>query len=169
MSLEVRLDDRTVKVELVNKDDHSIEILVDGKLYKLDILMVEDGVYSILYNGKSYNVEILEGENRKKSRISTLDHYFDLEIIDAEARYLMNRNQNLPVDEGSVISSPMPGKVVKIPVRTGDNVEIGDTVIIVSAMKMESEYKAGKSGMIKEIHVKEGDTIEGHQPLITIE
>ena len=36
-------------------------------------------------------------------------------------------------------------------------------------MKMESEYKAGNKGVIKEIHVKEGDTIEGNQPLITIE
>ncbi|KPK85486.1 MAG: hypothetical protein AMS27_07185 [Bacteroides sp. SM23_62_1] len=167
--MEVRLNDRIIKVELVNKDDHSIEILVDGKLYKLDILKVDEGVYSILHNGKSYNVEILEGEHRKKSRVSTLYHTFNLEIIDAEARYLMSRNQGLLVDEGNVISSPMPGKVVKIPVKAGDNVNIGDTVIIVSAMKMESEYKAGKSGIIKEIHVKEGDTIEGHQPLITIE
>jgi biotin carboxyl carrier protein len=169
MSLEVRLDNRTVQVELVNKDNHSIEILVDGKLYKLDILMVEEGVYSILYNGKSYSVEILEGEHRKKSRVSTLYHSFNLEIIDEEARYLMNRNQSLLADEESVISSPMPGKVVKIPVQAGDKVKIGDTVIIVSAMKMESEYKAGKSGIIKDIHVGEGDTIEGHQPLITIE
>ena len=169
MSLEVRLDDRTVQVELVNKDDHSIEILVNGKLYKLDILMVEEGVYSILHNGKSYNVEILEGEHRKKSRVSTLYHSFNLEIIDEEARYLMNRNQSLLADEESVISSPMPGKIVNIPVQTGDKVDIGDTVIIVSAMKMESEYKAGKSGIIKEIHVNEGDTIEGNQPLITIE
>jgi len=169
MSLEIRLDDRTVQVELVNKDEHSIEILIDGKLYKLDIKMVEDGVYSILYNGKSYNVEILEGEHRKKSRVSTLYRSFNIEIIDAEARYLMSRKEHLLVDEESTISSPMPGKVVKIPVKTGARVEIGETVIIVSAMKMESEYKAGKSGIIKEIHVKEGDTIEGHQPLITIE
>ena len=36
-------------------------------------------------------------------------------------------------------------------------------------MKMESEYKSGKAGIIQEIHVSEGDTVEGHQPLITIE
>jgi biotin carboxyl carrier protein len=54
-------------------------------------------------------------------------------------------------------------------VKTGEKVEQGQTVIIVSAMKMESEYKTGKAGTIKEIHVKEGDTIEGNQPLLTIE
>ncbi len=169
MSLEIRLDDRSVQVELVNKDEHSIEILINGKLYKLDIIMVEEGVYSILYNGKSYNVEILEGGHLKKSRVSTLYRSFEIEIIDAESRYLMSRKDNLLADEESIISSPMPGKVVKIPVKTGNKVKAGDTVIIISAMKMESEYKAGKSGIIKEIHVKEGDTIEGHQPLIIIE
>ncbi|MFC2099127.1 biotin/lipoyl-containing protein, partial [Bacteroidota bacterium] len=51
----------------------------------------------------------------------------------------------------------------------GEKVEAGQTVIIVSAMKMESEYKAGHAGVVKEIHVKEGDTIEGNQPLVTIE
>jgi len=169
MSLEIRLDDRSVQVELVNKDEHSIEILINGKLYKLDIIMVEEGVYSILYNGKSYNVEILEGGHLKKSRVSTLYRSFEIEIIDAESRYLMSRKDNLLADEESIISSPMPGKVVKIPVKTGTKVKAGDTVIIISAMKMESEYKAGKSGIIKEIHVKEGDTIEGHKPLIIIE
>ena len=169
MSLEIRLDDRTVYVELVSKDEHSIEILIDRKLYKLDIRMVEEGVYSILYNGKSYNVEILEGEHRKKSRVSTAYRSYNMEIIDAETRYLKNRKENLLVDEENTISSPMPGKVVKIPVKTGARVEAGETVIILSAMKMESEYKAGKPGIIKEIHVNEGDTIEGHQPLITIE
>jgi len=169
MSLEIKLDDRNVQVELVNKNEHSIEIVISGKRYKLDIIMVEQGVYSILYNGKSYNVEILEGGHRKKSRVSTLYRSFDIEIIDAESRYLMSRKDNLLVDEESIISSPMPGKVIKIPVNTGDRVKAGDTVIIISAMKMESEYKAGKTGIVKEIHVKEGDTIEGHQPLIIIE
>jgi len=44
-----------------------------------------------------------------------------------------------------------------------------ETVVVVSAMKMESEYKAGKDGIIKQVHVNEGDTIEGHQALITLE
>lgn len=169
MALEIRLDDRHAHVELVRKDKNLIEIMVDGKLYKLDIVMVEEGVYSILHNGKSYNLEMIEAETRKKYIVNTLYRSFNLEIIDAETRYQLSRNKNQLGDDQSVISSPMPGKVVKIPVKVGDKVEAGDTVIIISAMKMESEYKTGKSGLIKEILIKEGDTIEGHQTLITIE
>ncbi len=169
MALEIQIDERKSKVELVRKDKNFIEILVDGRLYKLDIIMVEDGVYSIINDNKSYNVELIEGESRKKYIVNTLFKSFNIEIVDAETRYQLSRNRNLLGDDQSVISSPMPGKIVRIPVKVGDKVEAGDTVIIVSAMKMESEYKTGKAGIIKEIHVREGDTIDGHQPLITIE
>ena len=63
----------------------------------------------------------------------------------------------------------MPGKVVKIPVKEGDNVSKGDTVIVISAMKMESEYRSSIDGKIKRIFVNEGDSIAGNQPLIEIE
>jgi biotin carboxyl carrier protein len=169
MALEIQIDERKSKVELIRKDKNFVEILVDGRLYKLDIIMVEDGVYSIIHNNKSYNLELIEGESRKKYIVNTLFRSFNIEIVDAETRYQLSRNRNLLGDDQSIISSPMPGKVVRIPVKLGDKVESGDTVIIVSAMKMESEYKTGKAGTIKEIHIREGDTIDGHQPLITIE
>ena len=169
MALEIQIDERKSKVELIRKDKNFVEILVDGRLYKLDIIMVEDGVFSIIHDNNSYNVELIEGETRKKYIVNTLFKSFNVEIVDAETRYQLSRNRSLLQDDQSTISSPMPGKVVRIPVRTGDKVEAGDTVIIVSAMKMESEYKTGKAGIIKEIHVSEGDTIDGHQPLISIE
>jgi biotin carboxyl carrier protein len=88
--------------------------------------------------------------------------------MDAEAKYLRGRKHE-DLDDDSAISSPMPGKVVKILVKIGDKVKAGDTVIIISAMKMESEYKVKRDRVIKDILVKEGDTIDGHQPLIIIE
>lgn len=169
MSLEIRLDDRHSQVELVSRDKNRVKIKVGDKLHEVDIEMVEDGVYSLLMNGKSFIVHLMKGDTSKKYNVNTANHSFDLEIIDAETRYLMSRKGNDLEDEGNQISSPMPGKVVKIPVKTGDKVDVGQTVIIVSAMKMESEYKTGKAGVIKEILVKEGDTIEGNQALITIE
>ena len=60
----------------------------------------------------------------------------------------------------------MPGKVVKIPVKAGETVEAGQTLIIVSAMKMESEFKARKAGVVKSIHVAEGDTIDANKVLV---
>jgi len=72
-------------------------------------------------------------------------------------------------DGGRVIVSPMPGKVVKINVKEGEEVKEGTTVIIVEAMKMQSEYKVKKDRIIKEIKVKEGEAVDGDQPLIYVE
>ena len=82
---------------------------------------------------------------------------------------LKSREKKSDVEEENTILCPMPGKIIKIPVKVGDTVKSGQTAIIISAMKMESEYKVKKNGVIKEVLVKEGDTVEGNQALIVIE
>ena len=168
MALEINIDGNSSSVELLSKDGNKHQIKIDGKLYKVDLVMVEKGVYSIIYKNKSYNVELIQGREPKTYTINTLYNSYDIDIMDAEAKYLKGRKQD-ELDDDSTISSPMPGKVVKVLVKIGDKVKSGDTVIIISAMKMESEYKVKRDRLIKDILVKEGDTIDSHQPLIIIE
>ncbi|KAF0131190.1 MAG: hypothetical protein FD155_854 [Bacteroidetes bacterium] len=168
MSYEVKINDRISTIELLGKDGSMYQIAIDNKIYELDIAEVEQGVYSILLDNKSFNVELVEGRTGKSYTVNTLYETFAVDIIDAEAKYLMNRKK----DEGedtNVITSPMPGKVVKILFKEGDEVKAGETVIIVSAMKMESEYKVKQDRIIKRILVKEGDTVNGDQPMVIIE
>jgi biotin carboxyl carrier protein len=54
----------------------------------------------------------------------------------------------------------MPGKVVKVLTTVGAMVNEGDTLMILEAMKMENEIKAGVSGAVKAVHVKEGDVLD---------
>ena len=167
-SMEIKIDERTASVELINSEENNFKISIDGKIYDANIIMVERGVYSILIDGKSYNVELFESGNQKEYLVNTFYHSYELEVIDAESKYLKSRSSDDSHQE-AIISSPMPGKVVKIPVKKGDKVNAGDTVIIVSAMKMESEYKVKIDRVVKEIKVKEGDTIAANQPLIIVE
>lgn len=169
MELDIKLNNRLAKVKLLSREADFYKVQVDKKVYQLDIRMVEEHVYSVLHSGKSYNVEIIPGESNKKYFVNTLYKNYNLEIIDAETRYLQNRNKNEFGGEQNIISTPMPGKVVRIPVKAGQKVSANDTLIVVSAMKMESEYKAGRDATIKKIMVKEGDTVKGHQPLIILE
>lgn len=169
MAYEVKLGQRKAKVELLSQDGNSVKILVDHREYDLDLLQVEKGVYSILFKGRSYNVELIAAPSPKKYTVNTFYHSYNAEIIDAESRYLMERNAANIEAEQHTISSPMPGKVVDILTTLGSKVKKGDTLIVISAMKMESEYKAMKDGVIKEIYVKPDQTIDGHQPLIYIE
>jgi biotin carboxyl carrier protein len=167
--LEVKVGDRIAKVKLMSREGNNVQIRVDEKIYNLDMVEVENGIYSILLNNRSYNIELVEGENAKEFTVNTYEEEFDINIVDAEARYLMNRGGEDDDDGGRTISSPMPGKVIKIPVKVGDEVAEGTTVVVVEAMKMQSEYKVKTDRIIKEILVKEGDAIDGNQPLIIVE
>lgn len=167
MSFEISLDGKAESIEILKQDGNTIEVLVGDRKYHLDIVEVEEGIYSILLDGKSYNVEVSPVE-RKKYTAHTLYNNFDVEILDAESRYMNSRKGDID-EEQSFISTPMPGKVVKILVEPGQEVKAGDTLVVVSAMKMESEYKVSKDRTVKDVLVKEGDSIDGHQPLITLE
>jgi biotin carboxyl carrier protein len=71
-------------------------------------------------------------------------------------------------DAGTLITQ-MPGKVVKIQVAVGDQVQKGQTLLILEAMKMENEIKAGIDGKIKSIQVKEGQALDSGHMMMEIE
>jgi len=166
--MEINLNGRLADVNILQVEETSLKAEVDGKIYNLDFKRIEQGTYSFLLNGRNIEMEV-SGTGSKKFEIINEQNRYEAEIVDAEAKYLKNRTQgDLPDDEGTILS-PMPGKVVKIMVKEGQEVKKGDTVIIISAMKMESEYKAKKNGVIKKILIEEEATIDGNQTLIIIE
>jgi biotin carboxyl carrier protein len=169
MAVEIKVGDRVAWVNLLSQNENILEVDIDGKVYKVDLMHTADGTFSILESGHSYNIELVPHAESKKYTAYTLYKAYDLEVIDAEARYLRNRGGNGFDSNENTISSPMPGKVVNVMVEVGDVVKEGETVIIISAMKMESEYKAPKDGVVKKINVKNDDTIEGDQILIELD
>ena len=168
MAYEIKLEHRTARIELLNRAGSKVLLAVDDRKYELDIVMVEKGVYSILYHGHSYNVELIEGASNREYIANTFARSFVAEIIDAETKYLHNRLQGTEHKGENEISSPMPGKVVKIPVSVGENVTAGQTLIVVEAMKMQSEFKATADRIVKEILVNEGETVNTHQIMIKL-
>ncbi len=169
MAYEINLEDRTASIEMLNRVGSKALISVDGRKYDLDIIMVEEGIYSIIYNGHSYNLELIENEDPKNYLVTTFARSFHVKIIDAEAKYQMTRTKGQEMEGDLNISSPMPGKVVKIPVAPGEQVTAGQTLIVIEAMKMQSEFKATSDRTVQEILVKEGDTVNAHQLLIKLE
>jgi len=169
MELELNIDSRKAKVDMLKRDGNQLSVSVDGEVYNLDMVRVAEGIYSIIYKGKSFNVEMIQGTTDKQYVVNTFYNSYEIEVVDAETRYIRNRHKGDAHDGDNSISTPMPGKVVKILVEVGEEVEVGQTVIIVSAMKMESEFKVRKPGIVKAIHVKEGDLVEGHKVMVVIE
>ncbi len=169
MKLEIRIGERTAEVELIERNDNIAKVSVDGNVYEIDAAELQKGVFSVLHENKSYNIEVVDGDKPKHYKLSSGFNQYDAEIIDAEAKYLKARGKGGGAEDENAISSPMPGKVVKILVKEGDEVPSGTTVIIISAMKMESEYKVKQDRKIIEVCVKEGDNIDGGQPLVIVE
>jgi biotin carboxyl carrier protein len=169
MELELKVNKRTAIVREVKREGNILTLAVDDELYEVDIVKVSNQEFSILYKGRSYNVEVIDSREPKHFNVNTLYFKFDIEVVDSESRYRQSRMQSVPLGNDMTIRSPMPGKVVKIFVKPGDQVEAGQPLLVLSAMKMESEFKAGQRGIIREVPVAEGETVENNQLLVVID
>ncbi len=167
--MEIIVNKKNKEVKILERQANKLLVVVDNKKYHVDAEKIDKNTYSLLYKGKSYDLKVVSEDDKRKYSVKHKFNYYEVEIMDSVARYRKNRGNNDIEEDQSSISSPMPGKVVKIPIEVGDNVVSGQTLIIISAMKMESEYKAKKDGKIKEILITEGSTIEGNQSLILFE
>lgn len=168
MPFELKIKDRTAKVEILEKNGTLYRIKIGERTYDIDVVKVENGVYSLIYQGKSTNMEMIEGDKPNKYIVNTRSNDYQVEIIDAKARYLATVKGESDSDD-TIIRSPMPGKIMRVLVKPGAVVAKGQTVVIVSAMKMESEYKSPVDGVVSKVYVKAEDTVEGNQPLVEIE
>ena len=169
MELELKVNKRTAIVKEIKREGNMVTLAVDDEIYEVDIVKIRNEEFSLLHKGRSYNVEVVEDEKPKHYHVNTLYFKFDVEVIDNESRYRQSRMQGGAVQSDNTIKSPMPGKVVRVFVKPGDHVEAGQPLIVLSAMKMESEFKAGSRGIVREVPVKEGDTVDNNQLLVVID
>ena len=71
-------------------------------------------------------------------------------------------------NHSTVVKSPMPGLVLKIKKKVGDSVEMGESLLLLEAMKMENDIRAASSGVIKEIRISENSAVEKNEVLLVI-
>ena len=166
--MEIHIGDRVADVTLINKDGNKVQLTIDGILYEVDVVMAENGNCSILHNGKSYNAELIRKEGGKNYTVNAHYQSYNIEIIDSQAKYLRMRKGDDEKQQDKIVS-PMPGKVVKIPVKVGDRLEAGDIVAVIEAMKMQSNYKVNSECVVKEILVSEGDSVNSNQVIMTLD
>ena len=163
--MRAKIDNRIRDVEMISKDGNKVEISVDGKIYDIDVVMSESGFCSIIYEGRSYNAESVRHSEGKYS-ITTNFRHFDIELSNAQKKYLRGRQSSVDEIQETIIS-PMPGKVIKILVTEDMEVKQGDPLIVVEAMKMQSTYSAAQDAIVEKIHIEEGDSVLRDQLLIT--
>lgn len=112
--------------------------------------------YTVKVNGKAYVVEVAEGG----------------EIADVQAQGgaapATPAAESAPAPSGATIDAPLAGNIFKVNVRPGDAVKEGDVVIILEAMKMETEVRASSAGTVSAVKVSEGDSVSVGDVLIKL-
>lgn len=97
--------------------------------------------------------------------------------VNGEPYYISVTDQSVEVKGGvrekagapGTVGSPMPGVVVGVKVKVGDEISVGDTVATLSAMKMETSVPSTTSGVVKRVLVNVGDKVDGDDLLVEIE
>ena len=114
----------------------------------------DTGVYTIVVNGQSYVVQVSEGG--------------DITNVAPTAAPASSAPTAAPVGSGEPVGAPLAGNIWKVMVSVGQQVKEGDVLIILEAMKMETEVRAARSGSVVSIDVKEGDTVQVGDSLISL-
>lgn len=166
--MEIHIGKRVADVSLVNKEGNKVQLTIDGVPYEVDIMMAENGACSILHNGISYNAELIRGEGGKNYTVNTHFLSYNVDIVDSQTKYLRMRKGGEERQDNKIVS-PMPGKVMKVLVQKGDSLEAGDIVVVIEAMKMQSNYKVSSACTVREVLVKEGDSVASNQVLLTLD
>lgn len=132
---EVSIDQQTYDLETERVSEHEIMMAINGTQVRAWVEQMDTGK-RILLNGRHYLIQdndMRPGAGKGKSKGSG--------------------------GEEEMITPPMPAIVIQVPVTLGERVEKGDTIVVVSAMKMETSLVAPHSGIVQKINVAQGDKV----------
>jgi len=167
MSYVATIDEREVTISIEELGGSNYKVAIDGVEHVVDAQRITGNLWSVLYGNESFEVDVTP---------LPAEEYEVLINGDCHKFTLMNEQRRAMIRAGgkgsagkAMLTSPMPGKVVKLLVRPGDAVQAGDGVIVVEAMKMENELKAPAAGTVKEVRVEEGKPVSGGDVLVVIE
>jgi biotin carboxyl carrier protein len=154
----------TRRLELQRNGD-TYRVLNEGKeIVTVDARGVSPDRWSILVGSRSYEAKVTREKTIYHVEIDGRVFAFDL----TDPAKAMSRRGGAAAHGPGRIAAPMPGRVVRILAPVGQEVQRGDGVVVVEAMKMENELTAPRDGVITEIGVEEGQTVEGGMTLAVI-
>jgi biotin carboxyl carrier protein len=166
MKYEVLIDGHSYQVS-ADRTAQGYSCTVDGEPFELDVAQAARDVLSILHEGRSYEAR-RESSAGGENYVLISGHRFQAELRDP--RSLRSRRASLGAAAGPVgIHAPMPGKVVRLLAATGDEVEAGQGLLVVEAMKMQNEIKSSKKGKVIKIAVKEASAVNAGDLLAVVE
>jgi len=154
-----------ITVDLTELPTGELEVSVGGKRVDVDVVSV-GGTLSVRVDGRVVDLTT-EGQPPELGAIASGHRSYvrvesERQRAAAAARNVGGGNRD------KLVKSPMPGRVVRLLAKAGDEVAAGQTLCVVEAMKMENEVKATAACTVAEVHVAEGATVEANGKLFTL-
>lgn len=160
--------DPIFKVSVNNSFDFDISTKL---VSELDLIPTRTGHGHLLYNNRSYSVEITEAHtNHKIYKVKLNNNTYNIHINN-ELDVLI-KSMGFEIGSSKKVNSitaPMPGLILDIHVKPGDEVKENDALLILEAMKMENIISAPRDGIIKSVSIKKGDAVDKNELLIAFE
>jgi biotin carboxyl carrier protein len=162
----VALGAREIPVDVTALPSGGWDVRVDGKAVQVDAVpagdalsvRVDNQVFDLILDGPLPSVQFIAGGLRGDATIET-----------ERSRAAQSLRNGAARKGPEVVTAPMPGRVVRIPVSPGDAVETGAPLIVIEAMKMENELRALHAARVAAVHVRPGDTVERGAKLVSFE
>jgi acetyl/propionyl-CoA carboxylase alpha subunit len=160
--LEVEGEKRRVELPAEAGRDGVIECVVDGQSVTVDGRFLQAGVLSLLVGGRQYRC-VLDGDG-----VVIDGRRFGFEVEDPRSLQ-GRRGAGAGTDGPRPVKSPMPGRVVRVLIEVGQEVEEGQAVVVIEAMKMQNELKSPKAGRVSRVAVDVGDAVGSGDVLVVVE
>lgn len=141
---------------------------INEHLFDGDVVKLRADAYHVIWNHQSFNISILESDPNHKS-FSFLINGVKYETHAQDEIDLLKEKLGLNNASSHTLNhlkAPMPGLIQSVNIRVGDEVQKGDTLVVLVAMKMENAIKATGAGTVKAIHVLPGQSVEKNQVIL---
>lgn len=136
---------------------------INGKKYEVTIGDIVENVANVTVNGEDYKVEMEPEKAPEKPKVVVRPVAQQTEKTSSDSATVGN------VDAKNAVKAPLPGVITEIKVNVGDEVNAGDTVVVLEAMKMANNLDAEKSGKVTAICVQPGQSVMEGDALVVIE
>lgn len=153
---------RTVEVE---RRGGVFVVRVDGRETRVDASPSSDGRWSLrlIDGGEQHEVVVVAGKDRASLEVLTRGQRVPVRVTTGGRARTEHGG-----DGPDQVVAPMPGKVVRVLVQKGQAVEARQGVVVVEAMKMENELRAGRAGIVQDVLVTEGASVDAGTPLVVL-
>lgn len=170
MTFDVEVAGRVRRVRIEPAGDNRFTIAVDGESHAVDAVRLGETGLSLLLGDRDRSVEaqVVPGA-APGEKLVWLDGVTAAATIDGR-RARRGGGPGAARDNGDRrILAPMPGRVVRVLVGPGDEVEARQPVLVIEAMKMENELRSPRAGRVKDVAVEQGASVEAGRVLVVIE